>query len=160
MTMAINRSVDFTMVNSNVSLIPVYETRKFTEVLSEQIACIKTLQNTVHLKMGPMPPSMCSHTILDVIWVKESLLCLLSNSVRHSSGGTIHINTELVAGDDEDTVSRTSQKKDSLSDVNMYIKVTVVDDGVGISEKTRKNIFQPLRPSNSPTGKTCGHLIQ
>ena len=153
MTMAINRSVDFNKVNSNVSLIPTFQTKKFLEVLSEPIACIKTLQNTVPLKMGPIPVSMCSHIILDEIWIKESLLCLLSNSVKYSYGGVIRINTEIVLGTSRrgstDSLNKMSAAQE---DENLYIKITVVDDGVGINEVMRKNIFQPLRPSKTASG--------
>ena len=154
MTMAINRSVDFNKVNSNISLIPTFQTKKFLEVLSEPIACIKTLQHTVPLKVGPIPISMCSHIILDEIWIKESLLCLLSNSVKYSYGGVIHIKTEIVSGACRRDTSNSLVKASEIhEDENLYIKITVVDDGVGINEDMRKNIFQPLRPSKTASGE-------
>ena len=230
MTMAINRSVDFTKINSNVTLVPTLQTQKFLDVLYEPIDCIKTLQNTVALHVSEVPQSMCSHIIIDSIWVKESLLCLLSNSVKYSSGGTISVITEIVSytpteahtsglksvksksnkemlenlykdmdrdkdfeneikkdGDDDEgdrnkdlsksnkdlnkdnssnglnsiRTSRKMEKERILeredgeeeTDGALYIKITVIDEGVGVSEEYKSNVFKPIRPTGDLSGE-------
>lgn len=187
MSMAINRSVDFTKINSNVGLVPNYETKKLEDVMNEPIDCIRTLQNTTPIKVGPIPKGVCTYIILDEIWVKESLLCLLSNSVRYSHGGVITINTEIITAKESDkgayreTMSRLSESDDiELSDssertlsrnesdqgpgsgsmsAGLYIRITVMDNGVGIPADRREFIFQPLRPAKKPSGTSSQYAI-
>lgn len=171
MTMAINRSIDFSKINSNVSLVPTFETKELSDVMSEPINCIRTLQNTVSVKVLPIPGNICPYIILDEMWVKESLLCLLSNSVKYSNGGCIVINTEILPhlnGEgihrENDHSNRTTmgtiaegdtKDDDGIESTNdlSYIRVSVTDNGVGIPLDRRQNIFQPLRPSTKPTGE-------
>ena len=171
MTMAINRSIDFSKINSNVSLVPTFETKELSDVMSEPVNCVRTLQNTVSIKVMPLPANICPYIILDEMWVKESLLCLLSNSVKYSNGGCIVINTEIVrhlngegihkendhsCGTIMGTIAEVDTKDDdgteSTSEMS-YIRVSVTDNGVGIPLDRRQNIFQPLRPSMKPTGE-------
>ena len=170
MSMAINRSVDFSKINSNVSLVPTFETKKLLDVMSEPINCIRTLQNTVSIKVRPLPSNVCPYIILDEMWVKESLLCLLSNSVKYSNGGSIIINTEIVPHlhaegihreiDYQpiimDTIAEVDTRDDDGAEVTAelsYIRISVIDNGVGIPHERRQNIFQLLRPSAKPTGE-------
>ncbi len=168
MTMAINRSIDFSKINSNVSLVPTFETKELSDVMSEPINCIRTLQNTVSVKVLPIPGNICPYVILDEMWVKESLLCLLSNSVKYSNGGCIVINTEIVPHLNGEGIHRENDYSsmgtiaegdtkdhdgiESTSDLS-YIRVSVTDNGVGIPIDRRQNIFQPRRPSTKPTGE-------
>ena len=180
MSMAINRSVDFSKINSNVGLVPNYVTKKLEDVMNEPIDCIITLQNTVPIKVGSIPKGVCAYIILDEIWVKESLLCLLSNSVRYSNGGVITINTEIITSKEKDRgayretedtfrerdemdlsddsdriVSRTELEKAAIKGpgaVGLYIRFTVMDNGVGVPADRREFIFQPLRPAKKPSG--------
>ena len=167
MTMAINRSVDFSKVNCNVGLVPTYETKKLLDVMSEPVDCIRTLQNSVVIKVRAIPDSVCAHVILDEMWVKESLLCLLSNSVKYSNGGVIHVDTELIhecegirsqdvfcdSNGIEMCGEPTENSTKSEAVRTSFIKITVVDNGVGVSAEKRGNIFQPLRPSKKASGK-------
>lgn len=187
MSMAINRSVDFTKINSNVGLVPTYETKKLEDIMNDPIDCIRTLQNTTPIKVRPMPKGMCPYIILDEIWIKESLLCLLSNSVRYSHGGVITITTEIITARESDTgayretesrfkemdeidlsnesdqtISRNESVQDqgggSVSYSNgLFIRITVMDNGVGIPAKQREFIFQPLRPSMTRSGTSSHH---
>jgi signal transduction histidine kinase len=184
MSMAINRSVDFTKINSNVGLVPTYETKKLEDVMNEPIDCIRTLQNTTPIKVGPIPKGVCPYIILDEIWVKESLLCLLSNSVRYSHGGVITINTEIISARESDrgayretdsgfkergdidlsedsdrTLSRNESEQGSGSVSGLYIRITVMDNGVGIPPHQREFIFQPLRPAQKPSGTSLYRAI-
>jgi signal transduction histidine kinase len=169
MSMAINRSVDFSKINSNVSLVPTFETKKLLDVMSEPIDCIRTLQNTVSIKARPLPLNICPYIILDEMWVKESLLCLLSNSVKYSNGGVIIINTEIIPHLHAEGIHRESDHPITMDTIAegdnrdddgtepgnelSYIRVSVIDNGVGIPFDRRQNIFQSLRPSTKPTGK-------
>jgi signal transduction histidine kinase len=184
MSMAINRSVDFTKINSNVGLVPNYETKKLEDVMNEPIDCIRTLQNTTPIKVGPMPKGVCPYIILDEIWVKESLLCLLSNSVRYSNGGVITINTEIISARESDrgayretespfkerdeielsedsdrTLSRNESERGAGPGSGLYIRITVMDNGVGIPPRQREFIFRPLRPAQKPSGTSSYHAI-
>lgn len=151
MTMAINRSIDFTKASSNIQLVPSLETVNFHETLCGPVDCIRNLQAGVAIVVAPLPADMCPYVITDKHWLGENLLCALSNAVKYSMGGLVYINTVLSRSAfnlslEDDLVPLTG-------DEIHYIRVTIIDSGIGISAEKRKNLFQPFRQAQRMAGK-------
>jgi signal transduction histidine kinase len=47
----------------------------------------------------PWPQSMCVDIISDKHWLTENVICLLSNAIKYSNGGTVKILVEHLQSD-------------------------------------------------------------
>jgi signal transduction histidine kinase len=92
--------------------------------------------------VNPFPPEICLNVISDKHWFSENILCLLSNAVKYSNGGTINVIVELIVQDSkEDGLDRSM--KGSIC--NSSIKISIEDTGIGLSKEIRKTLFQPFQ---------------
>jgi signal transduction histidine kinase len=84
------------------------------------------------------------------------MLCLLSNAVKYSDGGTVNVIIELLEDEIEDSVAdNPSRFGDEGSRVSIpSIRISIEDIGIGLSEKTRKTLFQPFRQAQRIAGGT------
>jgi signal transduction histidine kinase len=46
--------------------------------------------------VNPLPINLCANLISDKHWFSENVLCLLSNAVKYSDGGTVTVSIELL----------------------------------------------------------------
>ena len=97
MLMMINRCIDYTKINKGLKLMPRRETINLVEVIKMPLECMKNIQEKIAIVLNPIPSDVCSHIITDKQWLQENLLCLLSNAVKYSSGGTVDIGVSLVS---------------------------------------------------------------
>ena len=149
MTMAINRSIDFTKASSNIQLVPSLETVDFFETLCVPVDCIRNLQANVDVVIAPLPLEMCRHVITDKHWLAENVLCVLSNAVKYSTGGVVNVNTVLVRIEDRPE----EEPVPLIANSGYFIRVTIIDNGIGISEDKRKILFQPFLQAQRSAGK-------
>lgn len=98
MLMTINRCIDYTKASKGLKLVPKHETIDLMETLSLPLNCMKDIQQRVAISLEPIPPNICSHIITDKQWLQENVLCLLSNAVKYSSGGTVTIALYVIPG--------------------------------------------------------------
>jgi signal transduction histidine kinase len=72
--------------------------------------------------------------------LKQAVLNLLKNSAEAlTDGGNIHVETEFVPGD----------KENHVDNGNGRAKLTIRDDGPGIPESVRDQLFQPFVTSKA-----------
>jgi signal transduction histidine kinase len=155
MTMAINRSIDFTKASSNIQLVPSLETVDFFETLFVPVDCIRNLQSAVAVMVAPLPLDMCPFVITDKHWLGENLLCVLSNAVKYSTGGTVHVNTILkkitsIEDNSDDLHGAVQHPPEGL----FFIRVAIIDSGIGITEEKRRNLFQPFQQAQRMAGES------
>jgi signal transduction histidine kinase len=98
MTMAINRCIDFTKASSGIALVPTLGTFALNEAIRSAVSCVESLQSDVAITVAPLPETMCPHIVADKQWITENLLCLLSNAVKYSNGGTVDISVTITDG--------------------------------------------------------------
>jgi anti-sigma regulatory factor (Ser/Thr protein kinase) len=86
---------------------------------------------------------------------------LLSNAVKYSNGGTVNVIVELLEDDIEGSVTDTPRKSPAKFEDNgsnrlsfPSIRISIEDTGIGLSEETRKTLFQPFRQAQRMAGGT------
>ena len=60
------------------------------------------------------------------------LLNLLSNACKYQVSGKIEVEVKLIQADE------------TLTDSQIYLKISVIDEGVGMSAEKVKGIFEPF----------------
>lgn len=101
------------------------------------------------------------------------MLCLLSNAVKYSDGGTVRVTIELLEPEpkeDEnmcamdtsrvDYSSRAAPNQFSRDDIDKTdvtcasVRVSIEDTGIGLSKETRDTLFQPFKQAQRMAGGT------
>ena len=216
MTMAINRTVDYTKSSSNVTLTPSIETVSVEDCTRWAVSCLNSTQNELRIEALPLPKQMCKFILTDKHWLMENTLCYLSNAVKYSSKGRIVVNISLVGSSggpfnyvpeskngssagrkdnslvcDEDdsmrndeitrskkgrTVSKasrrrgrrerrrvaenstnlvvTSDKEKLLCPPQPHVRISVLDEGIGVSEEKKQVLFKPFQQTMRLAGGT------
>lgn len=178
MVMAINRSQDFMKTSNNIALVPVMETFALQAVVDMSVTCINHTQTSRTIVVHRIPSELCSHVISDRHWLGENILCLLSNALKYSYGGTVDVRIRLTdvtalkveafmkkqyrVGANFRRISFSSPNDDSPPLIVpptpappiRLVLVTVEDFGIGISEEVRSTLFQPFKQAQRMTGGT------
>jgi signal transduction histidine kinase len=94
-------------------------------------------------------------------------LCLLSNAVKYSDGGTVNLTIELIdekGDEDPDTGMLTdrveySRRISSIQPVSPRtsgpsVRVSIEDTGIGLTKETRDTLFQPFKQAQRMAGGT------
>lgn len=95
MLMTIHRCIDFVKASKDLKLTPKYETINLADVISLPLQCMKNIQQRVSIDFLPIPKNICVHVITDKQWLQENFLCLLSNAVKYSNGGSVQVKISL-----------------------------------------------------------------
>jgi signal transduction histidine kinase/DNA-binding response OmpR family regulator/putative methionine-R-sulfoxide reductase with GAF domain len=106
-------------------------------VLSTAVGLVKDKPIQLERSIPPdLPPVRADHTR-----IRQVILNLLSNAAKFTEKGTITIQVEIQATNDD----------------NKEIIVKVIDTGIGIAPEDQKNLFQPFtQVDGSATRKTGG----
>lgn len=153
MSMAINRAIDFAKATENIALVPSLETFSIACALAIPVAVIRDLKGAVNIIINPLPPNLCQNIISDKNWFSENVLCLLSNAVKYSDGGTVSLTIELLgAGVQENKQGTQGQAKDDYEPSYSSILVSIEDTGTGISKEIRDTLFQPFKQAQRVVG--------
>ena len=141
MKMAVNRSINFTKASANISLQASLETFEIASCISHSIDIIRMLNNDIDITFAPLPVAMCPFVISDQHWLGENILCLLSNAIKYSDGGPIHVAVSLHSA--VDTAMGASS-----------VRATVIDSGIGVPPESRGRLFQPFSQMQRMAGGT------
>eukprot|EP00981_Chlorochromonas_danica_P007180 scaffold1594_cov171-Ochromonas_danica.AAC.15 len=95
MLMNIHRCIDYVKASKDLKLTPKYETVYLLEAISLPLQCMKNIQQRVSINFLPIQKDICSHVITDKQWLQENVLCLLSNAVKYSNGGSVQVKISL-----------------------------------------------------------------
>ena len=118
MLMAINRLLDICKTNSGVALTARPETICLQDTLSWAIECLRRNSNEASRIVSVIDTAVSNFLITDKHWLRENLICLLSNAIKYSQeSSTITIRSSVVC-------SETAR--------NMLL-VEVEDSGIGVS---------------------------
>jgi signal transduction histidine kinase len=153
MRMAINRSIDFAKASGNIALVPAMETFNIVAALTIPVNVIKHLQSAINIVVNPLPVNLCENLISDKHWFSENILCLLSNAVKYSDGGTVTVNIELLEQCGLENEAEAAMNSEIKSEINVDVndqplcalRVSIEDTGIGLSEDARDKLFQPFK---------------
>ncbi len=73
----------------------------------------------------------------DPFRIKQIVLNLLSNAVKYTENGTVEIKAEKIKRSEKD-----------LNPANLYLKLMVKDDGIGIPQQSQQRIFRAFEQGN------------
>ena len=89
---------------------------------------------------------MCSCIITDNHFLKDNLLCLVSNAVKYAdSGATIDVRISVVFASSPQLSQRSQQS---------MVMVMVEDTGIGISDDLKEVLFKPFQQAQRSAGGT------
>ena len=145
MTMQINRALDVSKSDMKVSLIPKTESFHLRRPVEWAMGIMRSIQGRVSIVAGDISATLMEKVLIsDVVWFQENLLCLLSNAVKYSPPDT--------------TVSVYLSHQDKISPVDHsvqeYLVVQVHDQGIGVREEMRQNLFKPFSQTMRRAGGT------
>ena len=129
MNMNINRMVDFSRLNSAIGLVPQKDSVSLEKVIKEVTACVMNLQNRVPVEVTILPFLSQVCIAADESWLMDNILCLLSNAVKFTKSGSVHIGMQLFCK---------FQKSHTE-----FLKITVTDGGETLSKAELAKIFKP-----------------
>jgi CheY-like chemotaxis protein len=125
MRCAISRTIDFTEANSSVGLTPCKTAFNLQESINTPVKWMRSMLppgSGISLVLDPLPKEVMT-IVSDQRWFEGNLLCLISNGVKYSSEGIVRVVTAV----------RRS-----------FIRVTVVDQGIGIVAEERPKLFEQI----------------
>jgi signal transduction histidine kinase len=144
MEMAINRSMDFTKAAGDVALKAKYEVVDLVGAISWATTCVTDASNNVTTftaTLHPIPQDVCRHVITDMHWLKENVLCFLSNAAKYSDYRPVDVFVSVT--------------RDALADEDsLFLRVAVQDSGVGIPDNVKEVLFQPFKQVQRLAGGT------
>jgi CheY-like chemotaxis protein len=141
MSMSINRSLDFTKSTHGVGLSPTFSSINLSDAIKYPVECIRAIQFRVSIVVELDVP-VNDHIITDGHWLKDNLICLLSNAVKYSVDGDISMRCKIV----------TNFSNDGLPE--KFVRFEVEDHGIGIPELHREKLFQPFSRTQNQAGGT------
>lgn len=112
------------------------------ECLDEVMALGKTLlkDKNVKLTMSPLPSDFPLKIYSDQARIRQALLNLVSNAVKFTESGYIHLNC---------TVLEKTPKQ-------ITVEFSVEDTGIGISEEDQQNLFKPYTQADQTISRRYG----
>ena len=149
MLMSINRCLDYTKSSNGVKLVPKMETIVLQDAIDLPVRCIVSMQSQVQVIVEPWSSDICNCVITDKQWIQENLLCLLSNAVKYSTGGTVTI--YILLEDHHEPQDCTSCNESNRA---KYLRIEVEDTGIGMSEEAMASLFNPFKQTQRLAGGT------
>jgi signal transduction histidine kinase len=165
MNMTINRSIDFTKASSGIKLNPSIQSVNFSQALNWAADCIMKSSEKLPLVILPISPSIHNQIFTDSLWLKENMLCLLSNAQKYTTEGEITIRCSLdtlshgtiVHSNNAGNVSFHSNIEAGISlsetvnfkdveeveEMQQMLLIEVEDTGVGVPKENRQHLFTP-----------------
>jgi signal transduction histidine kinase len=142
MNLSINRSLDFTKSVHGIALSPVLSAIQLTDAIHYPVSCVRATQQRVQIVIDPVEFPSKDSIITDVGWLRENLICLLSNAIKYSvSTGEIHVRCKL---------------KKSHKTSNEFLRFEVEDHGVGVSASQVNSFLSKSQTENRTGGNGLG----
>ncbi len=102
--------------------------------------------------IGTTGNKICSHIVTDKQWLQENILCLLSNAVKYSVEGNVHVTVSLQSTSYDITEDNNRNKEEEEN--RMMLRFDIEDTGIGMSEESMSQLFRPFRQNQRLAGGT------
>jgi CheY-like chemotaxis protein len=143
MLMIINRALDYTKFMKGVRITPQSDSVPLRETVMGTIDVMANLEDRVPIELKPISKYIKNQIITDKQWLKENLLCLISNGVKYSNKGKVTITVSL-------TTAKLTSPELSLPYQHQANRVPKeISDDIDQSRKEEK---EEEPPSTSTTG--------
>lgn len=134
MLTTINRCVDFNQASSGLALVPNLQTTSIAAAVDnavEQATYNKGIGISLHKEYDINILRLMATTdiVTDPLWLSENIACLLSNAMKFSDGDHSVVMLHI---------SQTTCENKS------FIKFCVIDEGLGVNERVKNNLFSYL----------------
>jgi signal transduction histidine kinase len=139
MSMAVNRAIDFSKASANVELSPKHDITDLNSSILWAANCIRDFSN-VPIAYSGIADQYQNVVITDEHWLKENILCLLTNAVKYS----LDINKQV-------GISCRVEVDDTG---DKAVLVAVEDKGIGVPPEKHQHLFKPFQRFNSTVGGT------
>jgi len=127
MLMTVNRCIDYSKASNGVSLVPTMETICLEDAINNPIAVVSNQQSRVTVQLDPLDNRIARYIVTDRQWLKENILCLLSNAAKYSSReDRIRISIALIERSSEEgdrravSGAKLNRSRESLSSINLF----------------------------------------
>ncbi len=136
----INDILDFSKIEAGELQIELTEF-SLQQVLegSADVVATKAYEKSLSL-MTFIDPVIPKKVMGDPTRLRQVLLNFLSNAVKFTARGSVHLNAKLV----------------NKTDDTIKIRIEIIDSGIGISLETQENLFQPFSQADSSTTRKYG----
>ena len=88
MAMAVNRGIEFAKASGGIKLVPAMASFNLNDALLMPLKLMESVQSESTIGMEPLPSSIHPQIITDLHWLRENVLCLVSNALKYSDNGT------------------------------------------------------------------------
>lgn len=156
MMMTINRCIDYTKASRGVNLAAKVSSFNLRDTLELPCRCVSDLlvDGTI-LEQISIDEAIAPHIISDQQWLQENVLCLLSNSCRYSSHGSIKVNVYLAHRKEIEKFSYKQDQEQAIDTQNaQFLVVEVEDHGIGIKQEIQEKLFYPFKQAQRLAGGT------
>ena len=136
----INDILDFSKIEAGELKIELTEF-SLQQVLegSADVVATKAYEKSLSL-MTFIDPVIPKKVIGDPTRLRQVLLNFLSNAVKFTAKGSVHLNAKLV----------------NKTDDTIKVRIEISDSGIGISPENQENLFQPFSQADSSTTRKYG----
>ena len=146
MSMAINRSLDYTKVSTGVALVPSLSSVDLAETTAWVMASLThKVRNSVGIVMEPLSEEINATIMTDKQWLVENIFCYLSNAQKFTSEGQITVRVALPP-------PLLVQEREGEGQQMLVIEVE--DSGIGLTDTQKQDLFQPFKQAQSRAGGT------
>lgn len=137
----INDILDFSLIDAGKLSLNKTEF-SLAECAEEIMALGRTLikDKPVELTLAPMPADLPKKIIGDQARIKQTVINLVSNAVKFTERGYVHLSCSLL------------ERKDNI----YQVEFSVEDTGIGISEKDQENLFKPYTQADQSIARRYG----
>ena len=88
--------MDYTKASNGFQLVPKLETVCLRDALLSPIGIITYQQSKIKIDLDYISDDISRNIITDNPWLQENVLCLLSNAVKYSIGGSVRVSASLI----------------------------------------------------------------
>ena len=147
MTMAINRSLDYTKVSTGVELVPSISQIDIADTISWIMTSLThKVRKTVDIVVDPLPDNVNKMILTDKQWFIENVFCYLSNALKFTLDGEIRVRFILDNAVHVDQAPGVPPKS--------MLRVEVEDSGIGLTNSQKKELFHAFKQAQSCAGGT------
>lgn len=113
----------------------------FIDILDEVLQSLSVETQNKHIELVPLfSPNIPAKLIGDPLRVKQILTNLIFNAIKFTEEGSVCLKTELL----------------QQTETNVSIEISVIDTGIGLSDKDKENLFKAFEQADITTARKFG----
>ena len=128
MMMAVNRGIEFAKAQGGIKLAPNMTSFCLAEVVAMPLQIIESIKSKTSVELVPLSSDIYPQVISDMHWLRENILCLVSNALKYSLDGTsVTVMVDLVSAEELQAQAAMDGVGDSDSDGSIGPAAAPVD---------------------------------